>query len=155
MSRRVEQDWITVTDGEDIDYDKVEADIVADTGLLRFAEISYDEWSGEPVRQRLEKRTGVPMLPMAQTYKGMTAGMTEHGPAQVTRLVPITATRSPKSASTPSSSATRPANLTSSAQTSPNVAEPESASRSSPPPRWRSAGGSRAGRRSRSRAGWW
>jgi phage terminase large subunit-like protein len=69
--------WITVTDGEVIDYEKVEADVVADTGLLRITDISYDEWSGEPVRQRLEKKTGVPMFPVAQTYKGMTAGMTE------------------------------------------------------------------------------
>jgi phage terminase large subunit-like protein len=77
VSQWVEQGWITVTDGEVIDYEKVEADIVADTGLLRVADISYDEWSGEPVRQRLEKRTGVPMFPVAQTYKGMTAGMNE------------------------------------------------------------------------------
>ncbi|GAA1292012.1 terminase large subunit [Saccharothrix xinjiangensis] len=77
VSRWAKEDWITVTDGEVIDYEQVEADIVADTGLLRVADISYDEWSGEPVRQRLEKRTGVPMFPVAQTYKGMTAGMTE------------------------------------------------------------------------------
>ncbi|NUT47336.1 MAG: terminase large subunit [Saccharothrix sp.] len=77
VSTWVEQGWITVTDGEVIDYDKVEADIVTDAGLLRVADISYDEWSGEPVRQRLEKKAGVPMFPVAQTYKGMTAGMTE------------------------------------------------------------------------------
>jgi phage terminase large subunit-like protein len=77
VSQWAEQGWITVTDGEVIDYDTVEADVVADTGLLRVADISYDEWSGEPVRQRLEKRTGVPMFPVAQTYKGMTHGMTE------------------------------------------------------------------------------
>ncbi|WP_169735444.1 terminase large subunit [Actinokineospora inagensis] len=76
-SRWVDQGWLTVTDGEVIDYDVIENDVVTDTGLLRVADISYDEWSGEPVRQRLEKRAGVPMYPVAQTYKGMTHGMTE------------------------------------------------------------------------------
>jgi phage terminase large subunit-like protein len=77
FTRWVEQGWITVTDGEVIDYDVIENDITADTGRLRVADVSYDEWSGEPVRQRLERRTGVPMYPVAQTYKGMTHGMTE------------------------------------------------------------------------------
>jgi phage terminase large subunit-like protein len=77
VSRWAEQGWITVTDGEVIDYEVIEDDIIADTGLLRVADISYDEWSGEPVRQRLERRTGVPMFPVPQTYKGMTHGMTE------------------------------------------------------------------------------
>ncbi|MCX2950854.1 terminase large subunit [Lentzea sp. NEAU-D7] len=77
VSQWVDQGWITATDGEVIDYDVIENDITADTGLVRVADISYDEWSGEPVRQRLERRTGVPMYPVAQTYKGMTHGMTE------------------------------------------------------------------------------
>jgi phage terminase large subunit-like protein len=72
-----EQGRITVTEGEVIDYEVIEDDILADTGLLRLADISYDEWSGEPVRQRLERRPGVPMYPVPQTYKGMTHGMTE------------------------------------------------------------------------------
>ncbi|WP_257902261.1 terminase large subunit domain-containing protein [Saccharothrix obliqua] len=42
-SRWAEQGWLTVTDGEVIDYDRVEDDITADTGLLRVADISYDE----------------------------------------------------------------------------------------------------------------
>lgn len=53
VSRWVDQGWITVTDGEVIDYDVIEDDATADTGLLRVADISYDEWSDEPVRQRL------------------------------------------------------------------------------------------------------
>ncbi|WP_179118163.1 hypothetical protein [Saccharothrix sp. ALI-22-I] len=44
-------------------------DITADTGLLRGADISYDEWSGEPLLQHLEKRAGMPMFLVAQTYK--------------------------------------------------------------------------------------
>lgn len=77
VSQWVEQGWITVTEGEVIDYEVIEADIIHDAGLLRVTDISYDEWSGEPVRQRLERRTGVPMYPVPQTFKGMTHGMTE------------------------------------------------------------------------------
>jgi phage terminase large subunit-like protein len=69
--------WITVTPGEVIDYDTVYADIAEDCASLRVADISYDEWSGEPVRQAIEKQTKVTMYPVAQTYKGMTHGMTE------------------------------------------------------------------------------
>ncbi|MCS7484132.1 hypothetical protein ACFFQW_28985 [Umezawaea endophytica] len=63
--------------GEVIDYDVIEDHITADTGLLRVTNISYDEWSGEPVRQHIKRRTGVPMYPVPQTYKGVTHGMTE------------------------------------------------------------------------------
>ena len=77
VSRWVEAGWITVTPGEVIDYDMVETDIATDCAALRVADISYDEWSGEPVRQRLERRTRVPMYPVPQTYRGLTPGMTE------------------------------------------------------------------------------
>ncbi|WP_053717023.1 hypothetical protein [Saccharothrix sp. NRRL B-16348] len=45
VSRWVDQGWITVTDGEVIDYEKVEADIVADTGLSRVADMICGEIS--------------------------------------------------------------------------------------------------------------
>ncbi|WP_246489973.1 terminase TerL endonuclease subunit [Kutzneria kofuensis] len=77
VSRWAKAGWITVTPGEVIDYDTVEADISADCAELRVADMSYDEWSGEPVRQRLEKRTKAPMCPVPQTYRGLTPGMTE------------------------------------------------------------------------------
>ena len=67
---------VEIVAGDDLVTDLREL-VTADTGLVRVADISYDEWSGEPVRQRLERRTGVPMYPVAQTYKGMTHGMTE------------------------------------------------------------------------------
>jgi phage terminase large subunit-like protein len=77
VSKWVEGGWITTTPGEVIDYDLIESDIAADCAALRVADISYDEWSGEPVRQRLERRTRVPMFPVPQTFRGMTHGMTE------------------------------------------------------------------------------
>ncbi|XVV00760.1 hypothetical protein ACQPW3_25430 [Actinosynnema sp. CA-248983] len=47
VPRWTEQGWIIVTDEQVIDYDTVEAGIVAGTGLLRVADISYDERSRE------------------------------------------------------------------------------------------------------------
>lgn len=77
ISRWAEQGWITITPGEVIDYEVIYADIAADCAAFTVVDISYDEWSGEPVRQQLEKRTRVRMFPVAQTFKGMTLGMTE------------------------------------------------------------------------------
>jgi len=77
VSHWVEQGWITTTPGEVIDYEVIEADIAADCAALRVADINYDEWSGEPVRQRLERVTRVDMYPVPQTFRGMTHGMTE------------------------------------------------------------------------------
>ena len=76
VSQWVEQGWIT-TPGEVIDYEVIEADIAADCAALQVADINYDEWSGEPVRQRLERVTRVDMYPVPQTFRGMTHGMTE------------------------------------------------------------------------------
>lgn len=77
VSQWVEQGWITTTPGEVIDYEVIEAEIAADCAMLRVADINYDEWSGEPVRQRLERVTRVDMYPVPQTFRGMTHGMTE------------------------------------------------------------------------------
>jgi phage terminase large subunit-like protein len=121
VSRWAEQGWLTISEGEVIDYEVIENDITTDTGLLRVADISYDEWSGEPVRQRLERRTGVPMYPVPQTYKGMSHGMTE--------LMTLTRSRDwshhgnpvAEFASTQSRFAVRWVNRTSFALVSPNV----------------------------------
>lgn len=77
VSRWADDGWITVTDGEVVDYEVIYADIAEDCARLRVADISYDEWSGEPVRQAIETRTKVTMYPVPQTYKGMSHGMTE------------------------------------------------------------------------------
>ncbi|WP_010316581.1 hypothetical protein [Saccharopolyspora spinosa] len=37
----------------------------------------YDEWSGEPVRQEIVKKTRLDLAPIPQTYRGLTFGMTE------------------------------------------------------------------------------
>jgi phage terminase large subunit-like protein len=69
--------WLTLTEGSVVDYDRVYDDITADAKHFRIREIAYDKWSGEPVRQAIEERTGVTMVAVDQTYTGMTAPMTD------------------------------------------------------------------------------
>lgn len=77
VSQWAEKGWITLTEGDVIDYDRVYADIELDHQRFAIADITYDPWSGEPVRQEIDKRTGLTMLPLKQTYDGMTAPMNE------------------------------------------------------------------------------
>jgi phage terminase large subunit-like protein len=77
VSQWAKDGWITLTDGDVIDYDRVYLDIEADHKRFAIADITYDPWSGEPVRQEIEKRTGLTMLPLKQTFDGMTAPMNE------------------------------------------------------------------------------
>lgn len=69
--------WLTLTDGEVIDYDRVYSDIIADCSHFAVREISYDKWCGEPVRQAIESRCGVQMVSADPTYAGMTQPMTD------------------------------------------------------------------------------
>lgn len=71
------QGWLTVTDGDVIDYEKVYADITADAATFRIREVDYDRWCGEPVRQALADKIGTQMVPVEQTYAGMTGPLTE------------------------------------------------------------------------------
>ncbi len=69
--------WITATDGDTIDYDRIYDDIEADHQRYRIVDITYDKWSGEPVRQEIEKRTRLRMYEGDTTYLRMTPPMTE------------------------------------------------------------------------------
>ena len=69
--------WITATDGPSIDYDAVYAGIEEDWQRFAIANITYDKWSGEPVRQEIEKRTGLDMFESGTTYERMTLPMGE------------------------------------------------------------------------------
>jgi phage terminase large subunit-like protein len=53
------------------------ADITADCKAFRVMAAGYDEWSGEPARQAIQKRTRLDMVPIPQTFRGMSYGMTE------------------------------------------------------------------------------
>jgi phage terminase large subunit-like protein len=69
--------WITATDGDTIDYDRIYDDIEADHRRYSIIDITYDKWSGEPVRQEIEKRTRLKMYEGDTTYMRMTPPMTE------------------------------------------------------------------------------
>lgn len=69
--------WITLTDGDTIDYDRIYADIEYDNDLYVITDVTYDKWSGEPVRQEIEKRTGMVLVESNTTYERMTPPMSE------------------------------------------------------------------------------
>jgi phage terminase large subunit-like protein len=73
----VRNGWVTATDGDVIDYEKVYADVEADAGAFAIRSVTYDKWSGEPVRQEIERRTGMAMFESATTYERMTRPMVE------------------------------------------------------------------------------
>lgn len=75
----VKQGWLTVTDGDVIDYDRVYADIGEDADHFSIRAGGADRWSLMPVIQEVAKRTSLPvddaLVMVEQTYKGMTPGM--------------------------------------------------------------------------------
>ncbi|MFE2106649.1 terminase large subunit [Kitasatospora sp. NPDC059463] len=69
--------WITTTEGDTIDYDRIYDDIEADHRRYGIVDITYDKWSGEPVRQEIVKRTRLKMVESDTTYLRMTPPMSE------------------------------------------------------------------------------
>lgn len=79
FSTWVKDGWVTLTEGNTIDYDAIYAAVEIDNGRFAIADITYDRWTGEPVRQEIVKRTGLVMTESATTYDRMTAPMKELG----------------------------------------------------------------------------
>lgn len=77
FSEWVAAGWVTATEGDTIDYDTVYADIEKDATDFIIERVVYDKWSGEPVRQELEKRTGLEMVESSTTFERMTNPMNE------------------------------------------------------------------------------
>lgn len=76
--------WITVTDGDTIDYQRVYEDIEEDHAMFAISNIIYDFWSGEPVRQEIAERTGLELIESKTTFERMTEPMKE-----LTRLLKV------------------------------------------------------------------
>ncbi len=70
-------EWLIVTDGDVIDYEAVYQVIVDDHNRFRIAAGAYDEWSGEPVRQQIQQRTGLDWTPIRNSYTRMTPALNE------------------------------------------------------------------------------
>lgn len=80
VSRWVADGWITETDGEVVDYDRVYADVSEDAKAFKIAGGDCDKWSMYPVIQEIAKRTGLSeetsLIPRQNSYADMTPGMT-------------------------------------------------------------------------------
>ncbi|WP_369376121.1 terminase large subunit [Streptomyces sp. cg36] len=69
---------LTLTEGDAIDYDAIERQIIADCRRLDVQRISYDRMFAGQLVQRIEAKTrGVDVVPVAQTYLGMSPGSKE------------------------------------------------------------------------------
>ncbi len=69
---------LTLTDGDAIDYGAIEKQIIADCRRLDVQRISYDRMFAGQLVQRVEAKTrGVDVVPVAQTYLGMSPGSKE------------------------------------------------------------------------------
>lgn len=75
----VREGWLTLTEGDVLDYETVYAGIEADANHYALREIHYDPWSGEPAMQEVQQRVGkrVQLVSVPQTYTGLSPGMNE------------------------------------------------------------------------------
>lgn len=64
--------WITLTDGDTIDYQRIYDDIEEDHANFVIERVVYDFWSGEPVRQEIVERTELDLIESKTTYERMT-----------------------------------------------------------------------------------
>ena len=77
-TRWAREGWLTVTEGNVVDYDRIYADIEQDASDFTIRATDADQWSSAPVIQEVEKRTGVWEIDAYNnTYQRMTPGMTE------------------------------------------------------------------------------
>ncbi|MGW6754520.1 terminase large subunit [Streptomyces sp. NPDC055006] len=74
----VREGWITLTEGDAIDYTAIEKQIIEDCRRLDVQRVSYDRMFAGQLVQRVEMKTrGVDLVPIAQTYLGMGPGAKE------------------------------------------------------------------------------
>lgn len=78
FTRWAREGWLTVTEGNVVDYDRIYTDIEKDSRDFTIRAADADQWSMAPVIQEIEKRTGVWEIDAYNnTYQRMTPGMTE------------------------------------------------------------------------------
>lgn len=78
FSQWADAGWVTLTEGDVIDYDEIYDAIVEDAARFKITDVTYDKWCGEPVRQAIQKRVRrLNMVESSTTYERMTAPMKE------------------------------------------------------------------------------
>lgn len=75
----VKEKWLTITEGDVLDFDVVYRDCEDDSKHFNIKEVHYDPWSGEPAVQHMSKLFGrrTQFVSVPQTYNGLTPGMTQ------------------------------------------------------------------------------
>lgn len=77
-SRWAKEGWLTVTEGDVVDYDKIYGDIEQDGRDFQLVATDADQWSSAPVIQEVEKRLGVWEIDAySNNYQRMSPGMTD------------------------------------------------------------------------------
>lgn len=78
LRRWAAEGLLTLTEGDAVDYDAIEKQIIADCRRLDVQRISYDRmFAGQLVQRVSAKTRGVDLVPVAQTYLGMGPGAKE------------------------------------------------------------------------------
>lgn len=78
LSIWIAKGFVTVTEGDVIDYDTIEAQIIADAKQVDLRRVSYDRMFAGQMVQRLDKAVrGCDMAPVAQTFFGTSPGIKE------------------------------------------------------------------------------
>ncbi|MFE7498200.1 terminase large subunit [Streptomyces albidoflavus] len=78
LKQWADEGLLTLTEGDAIDYGAIEKQIIADCRRLDVQRISYDRMFAGQLVQRIEQNTrGVDVVPVAQTYLGMSPGSKE------------------------------------------------------------------------------
>jgi phage terminase large subunit-like protein len=78
--KRHYQQWIAdghlvATDGDIIDFYRIEQDIVADSKRFALAEVAYDPWGATQIAQRLQEEHGLTPVEVPQTTKHLSEPM--------------------------------------------------------------------------------
>lgn len=78
LSRWIEQGWVTATEGNVIDYARVQRDVLVDYRSIDLRRLSYDRmFAGQMVQEIDVDLKGVDVLPVAQTFLGQSPSIKE------------------------------------------------------------------------------
>lgn len=68
-----QQNWLSLTEGDVVDYDFVEACIVEDAGYFRMQTLAIDRWGSNQLTTRLKDHHGLPVEGFGQGFASMAA----------------------------------------------------------------------------------